>query len=173
MLAPATVPILRQSVQLSAMHGAAGPAGIRAGYNMITLTEVDIQSSFELDFLFDLGPASNFFGGGPGDTVAVLVPRGAVGPAAGGLQLSSLAFDSVRAAPVDGYDFAAPILIRPGDVLIAASRQQRCTTGGVESPRYAKLSIEAVDAVARTVSIVLDINPNCGYRSLEPGIPAL
>jgi hypothetical protein len=166
-LPAATVPVHRQVIQLTAPHGnTASNAAIRAGYNMFTLSEVDILNSLDLDFLFDLRASSNAATSGLDTTVALLVPVQA------GVQPSALPFDAISAAPLEGYTFNVPVPINPGEAVIVASRPQRCTTVGVESPRYAKLLIEAIDRVAGTATIVVAINPNCGYRSLAPGIPA-
>ena len=62
--------------------------------------------------------------------------------------------------------------MKPGDVVLAASRMITCV-GNQPSPRFAKLRIDAVDVASHSVSITLVIDPNCGYLGLEPGgIPA-
>ena len=36
---------------------------------------------------------------------------------------------------------------------------------------YAKLKVLAYDAVDRRVDFEILVNANCGYRSLQPGVP--
>lgn len=168
-LPPATVPIARQQIHLFAMGGT--PVGTPSGYDMVTLSEVQIFRTNNFDFVFDIGIDSTYGLGTAGDTIAVLLPRGYMGfPLEGGLIWSSVGFDSVLAAPTAGYEAEKPTRIRAGDTVLSASRSQQCNFGQV-FPRYAKMQILSIDLVTRSVVIVVVIDTNCGYRSLGAGIP--
>jgi len=168
-LPPATVPIAQQQINLYAVNGT--PVNTPSGYDMLTLAAVRTDASNSFDFVFDIGIDSAYGLGTAGDTVAVLLPRGTVGFVDdGGLQLSTLPFDSIAIAPTAGYVANQPTRIRVGDVVLAASRAQTCNFGFIR-PRYAKLQVQAIDLVQRTVALLVIIDPNCGYRSLTSGVP--
>ena len=170
-LPPASIPVAQQQITLYALTGT--PVTTPSGYNMVQLGEVRTNVSNNFDFVLDIGIDSTFGVGTKGDTVIVLLPRGAVGFVEdGGLQWTATSFDSVVVAPLTGYEQAKPTRIRQGDVVLAASRRQTCDDAS-SHPRYAKLNIQTVDLVARSVVILVVIDPNCGYRSLKSGIPVL
>jgi hypothetical protein len=170
-LPPASIPVAQQQITLYALTGTA--VTTPSGYNMVQLGEVRTTVSNNFDFLMDFGIDSVLGVGTAGDSVFALLPRGAVGFVEdGGLQWTPVAFDSVLLAPVNGYEQVKPTKIRQGDVILASSRRQTCDDGS-SHPRYAKLNIQQVDVVARSVVILVIIDPNCGYRSLKSGIPVL
>lgn len=170
-LPPAQLPVTQQVITLSAITGT--PVGTPSAYSMITLSEIRTEQSSSFDFAFDIGIDSTFGLGRKGDTIAVLLPRGAVGFVPdGGLLWTLSEFDSIRVAPHDGYENTKPTRIRAGDVVIAASRLQQCEFG-ILSPRYAKMEIQSIDVVLRVAVIRLVIDPNCGYRQLTSGIPVI
>ena len=170
-LPPATVPIARQEIHLYALEGT--PVGTPSAYNMISVAEVQVFRTNDFDFVFNLGIDSVLGVGTSGDTVAVLIPRGALGFSEdGGLQSSTVAFDSLQLAPTEGYEKAKPRLIRAGDTIVAASRLQQCNFGYIR-PYYAKLHIDSIDPATRSAVIVVVIDANCGYRSLGSGIPTI
>ena len=63
---------------------------------------------------------------------------------------------------------SSAVVVKPGDVLLARSRLV-CTSLSV--PQYGKLEITALDTVARTIRYRFLVNNNCGYTSLQPGLP--
>jgi len=160
-LPPANVPVAQQRITLYALTGT--PVSTPSGYNMLQLGEVRTNVSNNFDFVMDIGIDSTFGVGNKGDTVIV---------EDGGLQWTLAEFDSIAVAPVTGYEQVKPTRIRQGDVVLAASRRQTCDDAS-SHPRYAKMNIQAVDLVARTVVILVVIDPNCGYRSFKAGIPVL
>lgn len=168
-LPPASLETTEVTVTLYALTGT--PIGTPSAYNLLTLAAVRTDRTSDFDFAFDIGPDSSFGVGTAGATVAVLLPRGAIGLGEdGGLQVSSLPLDSILLAPEHGYEEGAGVAIDSGAVIIAASRKQNCNFGFVR-PRYAKLRVEALDIVQRSVTLRLVVDPNCGYRGLGPGVP--
>ncbi len=102
-----------------------------------------------------------------------LYPPGALGIAGSGTQagmfVSTQAFAAITIAPQNGYLTEEPVEIGVGDVLAVRSRAVCSGLGGV--PLYGKLEVLEFDPVAATVTFQVLTNNNCGYRSLEPGIP--
>jgi hypothetical protein len=64
------------------------------------------------------------------------------------------------------------VVASPGTLFVIRSRSsnvQCAFSGGL--PRYGKFHVLGVDLVARTVTLEMLVDLNCGYRGLEPGIP--
>lgn len=137
------------------------PLQTPSAYDLIRQLAIRTDRSTELDFAFDIDTAGR----------AMLMPRGALGLSAdGGIQRVSLAYDSLTLAPRDGYLRDSTVAVEDGAVYALTSRQQSCGFGAASL--YAKAVVEALDRAARSVSLRLRINPNCGYRGLEPGVPS-
>lgn len=161
-LPPAQAFIAQQDIELFALTGT--PVRTPSAYSMLLLRPVRTDISNDFDFAFDIRDTL-------GGQQAYLVPRGVLGfQPDGGLQLSTVAFDSLRLAPLGGYEREVMIPVDSGDVIVAASRLQSCDFN-IVSPRYAKLRITGIDLTRRVAQIRLVIDPNCGYRSLGSGIP--
>lgn len=168
-LPPATLPVTEHTLVLSALRGTS--VLTPSGYNMFVLLPVRTDQTTEFDFAFDIGPDSLYGLGTTGDTISVLMPRGSLGFAAdGGLQTTSVPFDSIVMGLLNGYERELPTRIQVGGVVMAASRVQQCSFQVVR-PRVAKLRIDAIDLATRQVTIRVVIDPNCGYLSLRPGLP--
>jgi hypothetical protein len=103
----------------------------------------------------------------------VLIPLAALGlgstsTANPGLQKVSVSFDALTSAPSDGYLTNDTLVINVGDVIAVRSRVA-CYLG---VPQYAKLEIFSFDDSARTMEMQTLSDINCGYRGLQPGLPA-
>jgi hypothetical protein len=170
-LPPASIPIASQQITLFALNNT--PVNTNSAYDMLQLLEVRVDQTNSFDFAFDLKFDSAYGIGKPGDTVAVLVPRGALGfvQDPGLMTLPGIYnFDSLQVAPAGGYTKDKAVLIHEGNVLFAASRIQTCNFG-FTLPHYAKLVIQKIDLAAYSVTMRVTIDPNCGYREVNSGIP--
>jgi hypothetical protein len=170
-LPPASIPIAQQQITLFALTNT--PVNTNSAYDMLQLLEVRVDQNNAFDFAFDLRFDSAYGIGKHGDTVAVLIPRGAMGFVAdpGLIALPGIYnFDSLQVAPQGGYTKDKAVQIREGNVLYAASRIQTCNFG-FTLPHYAKLVIQKIDLAAYSVTIRVVIDPNCGYREVNSGIP--
>jgi hypothetical protein len=158
-LPPAALPPYITTETLYAITGT--PLQYPSAYDLMRQIPVRTDRTPSLDFAFDLVVDSL------NDTVAVLLPRGALGLYRdGGLQLTSLEYDSVSFAPNSGYSEGTPVPVGVGSVVLAASRSQTCNIGYVY-PLYAKMEVAALDRAARSITLHMLIDPNCGYRSLD------
>jgi hypothetical protein len=105
------------------------------------------------------------------DTVPALLPRGALGLSAdGGLLRVATRFDSLYAAPGSGYDAIRPVFLDTTTVVVVRSRTQICNFG-ISSGLYAKLQPLAISRTFRKLIMRMVTDPNCGYHSLQPGVP--
>ena len=169
-LPPASIPVAEQQIMLFALTDT--PVNTPSAYTITSLAEVRVDLSNDYDFAFDIGPRSRYgLTGTPTDTVAVLVTRHYMGFVAdGGFQPATGIFDSIMIAPATGYEQQLPAVIDVGTVLFAASRLRQCNFNLIR-PHYAKLVVQEIDRTLRRATIRLVVDPNCGYRSLAPGIP--
>ena len=130
-----------------------------------------VTSDYSFDFAVDIGA-----GGSasilPVDLVASAAVLGASRRV--GFQASATAFDDITKAPVSGYTFQQPVPIAVGDVgIIESLNHPYCSGAFLTSPTiYAKYQVIAIDAVARTASFRILVDPNCGFRGFESGTPS-
>jgi hypothetical protein len=82
-------------------------------------------------------------------------------------------FDSVKLAPTStaGYAYGTPYELAVGDVIVIDSNSPPMCPRGFTPRMFAKVRVEAVDPVARSVDFKVLSNPNCGFRGLETGTP--
>ena len=80
-----------------------------------------------------------------------------------GLQLSTTAYESIAEAPNGGYQADSAVTAAVGQTVIAQFQSGGCTTF------YAKVTVLGVDAASGVITLRGRVNPNCGYRSLNPG----
>ncbi len=127
-----------------------------------SLARLDQISYF--DFLYDITPTGEH----------ILLPLAAVastGTSIGnpGLLPTVTPYDSILVAEQTGYVTADTVPIRVGDIFYARSRPSASCFLGI--PYYAKFQVLRIKEEDRSVFIQILSNINCGYRSLEPGLP--
>ncbi len=147
------------TVTLGALNGAA--LTVPAAFSVTTGVAVRTDQSSAFDFAYDIVP-----GKGPS-----LLPLAALGLGTGGganpaLQKVNVSFDNLREGPSNNWGQTDTLPIAVGNVIAARSRIS-CFLG---VPQYAKFEVLAFNEVAKTVSLKVLANVNCGYRNLEPGI---
>lgn len=122
----------------------------------------EVGASFE--FAYDLDPAggSIFL---PLDVLGLANPN-SVRP---GLKRSALPWDEMRKAPLNGYVTRDTVPIAEGDRFFLRTGINICSLYGV--PLYGKLEVIDLDSTASTATFRVMANQNCGYRSLNLGIP--
>ena len=136
-----------------------------SGYAMTERRPVRLDQTTSADFAFEITADGN----------PVLLPGALIGqPGSGGidpgLQLTLEPFDDITDAPSDGYRTLDPLPVIPGQVYFLRSRIPGNCFLGV--PTYGKVEVLSLDIEARLVVFRVLANLNCGYKSLEPGIPS-
>lgn len=169
-LPAATTATTERIVILYALTGT--PISAPSAFNLLSGIEVRTDRTPDFDIAIEFAPDSVLGLGTTGDTVAAILPRGMLGfsPDPGVLIDSVTPWDSLRLAPLAGYTIDKAVRIDSGDVVVAQSRQQSCNFSLVRH-LYAKIRIDQVDYVQRRIVTRTVTNPNCGYRSLAPGVP--
>ncbi|HEU5304088.1 MAG TPA: hypothetical protein VFU40_05535, partial [Gemmatimonadales bacterium] len=102
----------------------------------------------------------------------VFLPRAALGidtanTVKPGFRRMNEAFDAITLAPGSGYTTDDPVVLAVGERYVVRGRVT-CTLG---LPKYAKMEILQFDDVAGLVTFRVLTDDNCGFRSLEPGLP--
>jgi hypothetical protein len=91
-----------------------------------------------------------------------------------GLQKSTAKFDSLLIAPTGVFQQDSALTVAPGDLIVLQTSRslpgEPCQFA-ISPYLYAKLSVLSIDLNARTIQFQLGTNPNCGFRSLQPGLP--
>jgi hypothetical protein len=87
-----------------------------------------------------------------------------------GIQKSATAFDQLTKAPSSGYNYDSVTVARPGETLVIEVQAAQCSFSF--SPLlYTKIAIDSVFTTSRAIRIRTVHDPNCGFRSFQPGIP--
>ena len=145
------------------------PAAYPSGINTYFRSAVRVDGNANFDVALDLNDA--------GDVVIYPVQKivSSLGTARRvGLRRVSGTFDSVLEAPSGTY--ADSVLVaKKGDIVILQS--QRNGQGDAcqfdFSPYiYTKMLVDSIAPATRTIVVQTVLDPNCGFRSFEAGIPS-
>jgi len=162
-LAPASVPNVVDTFTVGSLNGS--PVALPSAYSVAdgNVVRTDLTAAF--DFAYDVDAAgrhvfltlevlrlSNTSGSGPG------------------LQFSTLAFDQIGQAPTNGWITNDTIVVDSGSVLTLRSR---IICAGLGVPLYGKLEVLGIDDTPgnETITFKALANENCGYKSLQVGLP--
>ncbi len=164
----ASLPTARDSYTIFALTGS--PVAYPSGINTFIRQAVRVDGNANFDVAFDIDAA--------GDAIvypARLVVSSLSGNRPVGLQKVAGTFESVLSAPRGTYVDSLAVAAKAGDVIVIEAA--RNGSGDVcqfsISPFiYTKLLIESIVPATRTIIVQSVLNPNCGFRSFEPGIPA-
>lgn len=154
--------VVSDTISVSALSGS--PIGARTALNTVLHEAVRAEPGSNFDVVFDITSAG----------LAVIYPAQAISNLGrAGIQRSTQQLDSILLAPPEGYSEAmTPTSISVGDVLLIRAVQAACRRE-LNPYIFSKLQITAIDTVARTVTFVIRVDPNCGFRSFRDGIPTL
>jgi hypothetical protein len=138
------------------------PVSTPSGYSVDGSRRVRTDLSVDFDFAYNVENEGGH----------VFLPRAALGidtatAAKPGFQVRNESFDAITLAPSNGYVTDVPVPITVGQRYVVRSR----VTCDIGVPKYAKMEILAFDEATRIVSFRILTNDNCGFRSLEPGLP--
>ena len=142
------------------------PASFPTALNAFARQVLRIDGGFAFDVAFDIDPAGK----------AVIYPVSVIGgPYAVsrrvGIQLSTSTFEALVRAPTGGYTYdAALVVTAPAVIAIELTSPAVCQLSFAQT-FYAKLAIDSVKTTSRELFLRQLVDPNCGFRSLTPGIP--
>jgi len=159
-LADATVANVERTDTLWALVGT--PVATPSGYSVEGSRRVRTDLSVNFDFAYNVETQGEH----------IFLPRAALGidtanAAKPGFQIRNESFEAITIAPSNGYITDVPVPITVGQRYVVRSR----VTCQIGVPKYAKMEILAFDELTRIVSFRILTNDNCGFKSLEPGLP--
>jgi hypothetical protein len=160
-LPDATVANRIDTVSIYSLTGT--PISVPSGYSLPERRLIRTDQTSAFDFAFNIESAG----------LPVLVPLGALGLTPGssadpGLQKTELGFDDISEAALNNYVTDSVVPVAVGERYYVRSRVV-CTSLSV--PQYGKLEVLGIDPAVRSITFRILNNNNCGYRSLQPGIP--
>ncbi len=159
-LADATIANVERTDTLWALVGT--PVSTPSGYSVEGSRRVRTDLSVNFDFAYNVESQGGH----------VFLPRAALGidtanAAKPGFQVRNESFEAITVAPSNGYITDVPVPITGGQRYVVRSR----VTCQIGVPKYAKMEILSFDEATRIVSFRILVNDNCGFKSLEPGLP--
>lgn len=143
------------------------PAGFNVGTGLITRVATDIA----FDVAFDLAPDSkvrviparlisatkvSFGSVQPTQQVGVLTPGGG--------------FEAITEAPSSGYKMDSLAVVSVNQPVVLQVASDICGFS-FASLAYGKLVVDSVNTASRQIFFRAVRNPNCGFRSFQPGVP--
>lgn len=87
-----------------------------------------------------------------------------------GMQLVKGTFESMTKAPTGGYTYDSTFVVAPGEGVVFELASDACQYS-LASQLYAKLVVDSVASARRQIYFRAVRDPNCGFRSLQPGVP--
>lgn len=149
---------------LYALSGS-GLANAPAALDLTSTSAVRVDGSLAFDVAFDID----------GSGKIRIIPQRLVGASTGGvrtigLQRISGVYESVTLAPARGWVFDSLLTVLPGEVVGARLTSASCAYQ-LSSEIYAKLVVDSVKS-GRLIYGRGVLNPNCGFKSFEDGIPS-
>jgi hypothetical protein len=135
-----------------------------SGFSIPDRNPVRTDQSAGFDFAFNLDNS-----GKPVFLPIDLLGLGSVSGLNPGLYITDTPFDEIKTAVTGSmYVFDDTVDVVTGSSYYARSRVV-CTS--LQVPQYGKIEVLSVDPVARSVTFRFLVNVNCGYLSLQPGLP--
>jgi len=145
------------------------PTSYPSALNTVGRTSVRMDGTANFDVGFDLDPSGN---------VIVYPVRLLVSPLVGarqvGLLTTTTPYDSLTRAPNGYYRPDTAVTVSIGQTLVILSNRNSAGDLCVyfASPRvYAKMVVDSVNLLTRSIHFRHTVDPNCGYRSFLSGFP--
>ena len=166
-LLQAQLPTVEDVYDVFALSGT--PAAFPSGINTYVRSTVRVDGNANFDVAFDIDAAGKVVIFPVQRVVSQLTTARRVG-----LRRVAGTFESVTIAPTGTYADSS-IAASPGEVVVAQSVRNGTNDAcqfDISPYIYTKLVVESVSLVNRTINVRAILDPNCGFRSFEPGIPS-
>lgn len=87
-----------------------------------------------------------------------------------GLQQGTGTFESITRAPSKGYKYDSVLVVAPGVPVVMEVSSDVCQFS-LASTIYAKIVVDSINQSSRQLFFRATVDPNCGFRSFQPGVP--
>ena len=165
----ATVAVATDTSVAYAMTGtqASYPSGLNAATGGVSRIGADIAFDVAFDLTTDskvrliparlISPVKTSFGGTVAtQQVGLLTPTGT--------------FEAVTKAPGGGYKRDSVVVVGTNQPVVIEVVSESCQFT-LASILYAKIVIDSVNTTTRQIFFRATRNPNCGFKSFQPGVP--
>lgn len=142
------------------------PISFPSAWNTVFRTVVRVDVTHNYDVAFDIDTAGN----------VKLIPVKLMGGVTTitrrvGLQKATVPFEQLTRAPGSGYEYDSVLVVKPNQaVAVELTSPDQCSFF-LSSLLYSKMVVDSVDAATRQIYFRTTHDPNCGYRSFQPGVP--
>ena len=155
------------NVTVYALNGTAQT--LPAGLDIRLLDPIRVDPRWAFDLAFDLNASNGIVVHTVRSVSTELVNLPRIG-----LQTSELAFDALIDAPTSGYVYDSLLTVPVGKTVVVDKIDPTCNRFGGAFLGFnirAKFRVDSISTSRRAIYLKILSNPNCGYRSLEPGEP--
>ena len=145
------------------------PPNYPSGVALLSRQPVHVDGFAQFDVAFDINAAGNTVI----YPVKLIVASGSSRPVA--MQKITEVFDSVAEAPKTGYQSDSALVAIPGETIVVQSAHNGSADlcqFAINPNIYAKLAVDSVNLSSRTIYFRMGLDPNCGFRSFEKGLPS-
>ena len=145
------------------------PASFPSGINTYIRSTVRVDGNANFDVAFDIDDSGKVIVYPVQKVVSSLTSSRRVG-----LRRVDGAFASVTIAPSGTYADSS-IVALPGEVIVLQSMRNGASDAcqfDISPYIYTKLTIDSLSLVSRAIRVQTVLDPNCGFRSFESGIPS-
>lgn len=163
----ATAPTIADDYTIFALTGT--PPAYPSALDTYFRQPVRVDGSGAFDVAFDIDPSGKVI-----VYPVKLVVRSLTGERRVGLMRVTGDFDLVTSAPKATYQTDSALVVAPHEVIVieAARNGSGDACQFALSPNiYTKLVVDTVAVATRTITLKTVMDPNCGFRSFEEGIP--
>lgn len=162
-------PVATDTLVAYALSGT--PATYPSGLAVTLRSTVRVDASGSFDVAFDFDSLGRIVV----SPVRLLVNPIIPGIPSVGLQLPSMSFDAITAAPTGYYRPDTAVVVSPGQPFVVLTQRTTSSQTCIINPVpkiYAKVVIDSVKpATTRAIYLRVTTDPDCGYRSFLPGLP--
>jgi hypothetical protein len=155
------------SLTVYALNGTAQT--LPAGVDIRLLDVVRVDPNFAFDLAFDLNASNEVVVHTVRNVSTELVNLPRIG-----LQTSTFTFDQLIDSPASGFTYDSLLTVPIGTTVVVDKIDPTCNRFGGAFLGFnirAKFVIDSISTSRRAMYLKVLSNPNCGFKSLEPGEP--
>ena len=168
-LLTASLPVATDTLVAYALTGTSASLPSALAVTLRSTVRVDGSGTFDIGFDFDSA------GRVVVSPVRVLVNQLSGAPSVGIQTMFTTPFDSIKSAPGGYYRPDTAIVVTPGHPFVLLVNRTTSSTVCIYDPTpriYSKIVIDSVTPkTTRAIYMRVTTDPNCGFRSLVPGLP--
>jgi hypothetical protein len=162
--AKATIAVQNDTLIAFSLSGT--PPEFPAGLNTAFRSVVRVDATHNYDVAFDLDAQSQI------RLIPVKLMGGLVTTARRvGIQKSAVPFPALTSAPKSGYTYDSVTVVKPGDVVVLEVTSADQCSFSLSALLFSKIAFDSVNTSTREIFFRTTHDPNCGFRSFQPGVP--